>query len=269
MTHHLRIPAQLRAVLISPTDAELEDSSSIPQLTSYDVMAKQSHCPSDLNIHEFISFNQAFSAGDEQRWFNLLIELGSSSLNFSTEAVRIMVDTLTSLAGGAQDADVLRKAHRVFRDPAFCDRLGQLVRQKLDSISSNWSEAGCMDVLITLILRMCAWAPGADDLSRSYKLLQAARDATYRWVTTLLAEIHTSTDANTVYRLASYIFTATLLYRKTFSVFLWDAYQQNEELLIDSQELSRWIEVSITHRNNMPAKPNTLSVVLQNALVRF
>ena len=267
ITHHLRIPAPLRALLFPLDNIDLEASLATNQLSSYDVMANQSHCPAGLNIHEFIALNQALSAGDEQRWFNLLIELGSSNLNFSTEAVRVMVDTVCSRAGQSHDTDFLRKAHRVFRDSEFCDRLGELVRQKLDSISSNWREANCMDVLITLILRMHSWASKSQDLSHAYEILRASRDATYHWVMTLLVEIQTSTDAESVRRLASYIFTAALLYRKTFSTFSSTSDPDNTGPLIDSQELSRWIEVSIVLRNNMPAEPETLPVVLRKALV--
>lgn len=267
ITHHLRIPAPLRALLSLSDDLDVEASLATNQLSSYDVMATQSYCPAGLSPHEFIALNQALSAGDEQRWFNLLIELGSSNLNFSTEAVRVLLDTLSSRAGGAYENNPLRKAHRVFRDSGFCDRLAQLVRQKLDSISSNWREGDCMDVLITLILRMCSWSSEPQDLSRAYEILQTSRNTTYHWVTTLSAEINTSTDVESVRKLDSYIFTATLLYRRTFSTLSPAFDLNNPKRLIDSQELSRWIEVSIIFRSNMPAEPDTLPVVLRNALV--
>ena len=261
ITHHLRILAPLRTLLFPSSDIDLEASLATQRLSSYNVMANQSHCPPGMNIHEFIAIHQALVAGDEQRWLNLLIELGSSNLNFSTEAVRILVETLSSRAGSAHNSDSLRKAHRVFRDQEFCDRLGQLVRQKLDSISSNWREINCMDIVITLILRICAFASEARDL------LQASRDATYHWVATLNAEINTSADAESVQSLAGYIVTASILYRKTFSTFSWSSSAENPGLLIGSNELSRWIEVSIIFRNNMPAEPDALPVVLRNALV--
>ncbi len=267
VAHHLLLPAPLRTLLSPSGNGNLEPNPANSEFkSSYDVMAKQLFCPTGWNIHEFISLNQTFAAGDEQRWFNILIELGASNLNFSTEPIRIMVDTLSSRAGRAARTDVLRTAYCVFRDVSFRDRLAQLVRQKLDSISSNWHETNCMDVLITLILHLCAWSSEPNKCSRAEELLQALRDTTHHWVMVLLEEIQTSTDVETGRRLARYVFTAALLYRKTFSA-LWAAHQEHPQHLIGSQELSRWIEVSIAFRDHMPTEPDTLPVILRNALV--
>jgi hypothetical protein len=54
----------------------------------------------------------------------MLVELGASNLNFSAEDTMLIFNHLAVQVGLAQsEADLLRDAHVVFRDPAFCQRL--------------------------------------------------------------------------------------------------------------------------------------------------
>lgn len=103
-------------------------------------------------MHEFLAY-QTLLAGKNRRWLLVLVELASSNLNFSTEAVVSLVTRLALQAGPADDNDPLRAIHKVFRDSLFCKRLLEQVDQRLEGISSHWREANCMDMLLTLILR--------------------------------------------------------------------------------------------------------------------
>jgi hypothetical protein len=53
---------------------------------SYEIITSQSRYSSGLNIHEYISFQTLFS-GKSRQWPQILVKLGSSNLNFSTEAI--------------------------------------------------------------------------------------------------------------------------------------------------------------------------------------
>ena len=78
--------------------------------SSYQVIASQTKCPSGLNVHEFIAYQTLFS-GKYQRWPAMLVELGSSNLNFSTEAVTSLMIQLILQAGPAYELDPLRVVH--------------------------------------------------------------------------------------------------------------------------------------------------------------
>lgn len=52
--------------------------------SSYEVMASQTDCPPSVNVHEFMAY-QTLLAGTSRRWMAILVELGSSNLNFSAD----------------------------------------------------------------------------------------------------------------------------------------------------------------------------------------
>lgn len=88
---------------------------------------------------------QALFSGKTRRWPQILIELGSSSLNFGTEATTLLISMLALQVGpqmGPNETDPLGAVHRVFRDKSFCLRLLDQLEQRLDGISSNWREVG-------------------------------------------------------------------------------------------------------------------------------
>jgi hypothetical protein len=104
--------------------------------TSYEVLASQSECPSGLNVHEYMAF-QTLISGKNCRWIQMLIELGSSNMNFSTETTAFLISTLALQVGPSYESDALGTVHRIFRDKSFCNRLLEQVDQRLDGISSN------------------------------------------------------------------------------------------------------------------------------------
>lgn len=81
--------------------------------TSYEVVSMHTKCPAGLNVHEFMAFQALFS-GKSRRWLSMLIELGSSSLNFSTEATMLLYRQLSLQAGPGLPGDHLRSVHVSF-----------------------------------------------------------------------------------------------------------------------------------------------------------
>ena len=69
-----------------------------------------------------MSFQTLFS-GKSRRWLQILVELGSSNLNFSTEATTTLMTFLALQIEPGDKENSLRVVHRVFRDEAFCKRL--------------------------------------------------------------------------------------------------------------------------------------------------
>lgn len=262
--HHCRMKIPVNSPFSSlqlATDKAVESIGP----TSYEVVASQTKCPSGLNLHEFMAY-QSLLSGKSRRWPLILIELGSSNLNFSTEAITLLIAQLALQAGPAYQLDPLRTVHRVFRDKAFCKRLIEQINQRLDAIYFNWRETNCMEMLLTLILRFYS-NPSKYIAEEALKLLEKARVATFRWIGLLRMEIHRPTDDSTFQRCSRYALWAALLCRRTFAMYTVDQRAGQIETLQPSA-LACFIECSITLQDNSVDDPATLPPVLRNTLVR-
>lgn len=228
--------------------------------SSYAVLASQSKCPAGLNVHEFMAFQELMS-GKNRRWPQILLELGSTNLNFSTEPVVMLINFLALQFGPSSGNDPLGAVHEVFKYKMFCDRLLDLVDQRLHNISSNYRETNSMELIITLSLRSSSLGD-ASSRSLAARVLEKARSATVKWITVLRSEIQTATDAEISRRLSRYAFWAALLCRRTFTSYI-DKHQ-----LLDVQALQDFIESSITLQDNLVSDPNNLPGHLKSALIR-
>ncbi|KAL9125857.1 MAG: hypothetical protein Q9217_005002 [Psora testacea] len=263
-THHcpLNIPADspFSSLLFSTDYAADSDGPS-----SYKVIANQNKCPSGVNINEFMAYQALFS-GKHRRWPSILIELGSSNLNFSTEATSLLISQLALQAGPTFKLDPLRAAHRFFHDDQFCRALLEQIRLRLDGISSNWRETNCMEMLLTLVLRL--YFIGSRSVAgEAFALLQKARTAIVEWIRQLRGDIHKSTSVDASRRCSKYAFWAALLCRRTFAIYVED----NDAIhlgVLHSTALTSFIECSITLQDNLTGDPGALPLLLRNALIR-
>lgn len=227
--------------------------------TSNGIISSLTKCPAGLNMHEFMAY-QILLLGKHHWWPSLLTELGSSNLNFSTEAVTLLIGRLVFEIGPAHNRDTLRAIHRIFRDESFCRTLIGQIEQRLAGISSNWRETNCMEALLHLILRLSYIAP-KPIIIEARKLIEKARSATIEWTRLLRTEICRSTDAETSWKCSRYAFWAAMLCRRIFVV-------HTGNVDIDNAALSCFIESSMILQENMPEDPSSLPPFQRNALVR-
>ena len=265
--HHFQItlPAKspFSALNFTPGFFVPEADSNGP--SSSEVIASQTKCPSGLSVHEFMTY-QTCCSGKSRRWPMILMELGSSNLNFSTEAVTLLMNQLASQAGPAHESNPLRMIHRIFLDESFCKRLIEQIGQRLDNVASNWRETNCVDMLITFILKLCSAAPRSV-ITQASQLLERVRTITFKWIGQLRAEIHGAIDASTSRRCSRYAFWAALLCRRTFVGY---AGVRGAAAVpdMDSAALCCFIECSITLQDNLDSDPAALRSPLKNALIR-
>ncbi|KAL9633457.1 MAG: hypothetical protein Q9164_004691 [Protoblastenia rupestris] len=259
----INIPAKspLSSLQFSPNFAADSNGPS-----SYEILASQTKCPSGLNVNEFMAY-QALFAGKTRRWPSILIELGSSNLNFSTEATSSLISQLALQVGPAFQLDPLRAAHRIFRDYDFCRSLIRQVNLRLDGIISNWREIDCMEMLLTLILRLCFISP-KPIVCEATALLEKARSATLNWMRLLRMEIQKSTSAETSRRCSRYAFWATLLCRRTFDVCARKSFDNVESKELQPAAFECFIECSITLQDNLVGDPGALPLFSKNSLIR-
>jgi Protein of unknown function (DUF3638) len=232
--------------------------------SSYQVISSQTRCPSGLNVQEFTTYQTLFS-GKARRWPQMLIELGSSNLNFGSEATASLMTHLALQAGPVYDSDPFRTVHRIFRDEFFCKRLVEQIDQRLDGISSNWREINCAQMLLTLTLKLYFLA-SKPIVCEALKLLEKVRAATFKWIGQLRTEIHRSTDASTSKRCSRYAFWAALLCRRTFTVHVKDVDAGQVRGLLPAA-LRCFIECSITLQDNLAVDPASLPALARNALI--
>ncbi|KAK3356620.1 hypothetical protein B0T25DRAFT_603140 [Lasiosphaeria hispida] len=227
--------------------------------SSYEIMASQPTCPSGLNPHEFLAFKTLMS-GSARRWITILVELGSTNLNWSSEATMALMHHLVVQCGPASDrGDPLRHIHLVFRDVSFVEKLLEQVESRLATLaaSANWREGYLMSTMITLLLRIVDLAAAAelDDAIRlrALRAVQKARDICIGWTRVLLAELQTSKDLFTSRQLQQRALATALLCRRTFVIHL------GQSTPLDPQSLQQYLESSLAIQENIPAEVETLS----------
>jgi Protein of unknown function (DUF3638) len=258
---HLTMPESSPFSFLQSSDKLALDLSGP---SSYDIIASQTRCPSGLNVQEFMAF-QTLLSGKNRRWPQMLIELGSTNLNFSSEATTSLMVQLALQAGPEYNSDPLRRVHRIFRDKSFCERLMEQIDLRLEAISSNWRETSCAQMLLALTLRLCSI--GSQSVVReALQLLCKIRATTFQWISRLRTEIYNSTDASTSRRCSRYAFWAALLCKRTFAVQLEGVDDEYIQSLLFSA-LPMFIECSITLQDNLVGDPATSPMPEKNALI--
>ena len=252
------VPRSLRASVIR---SPVHPAPNIDGPSSYEIVASQTRCPSDISVHEFMSYQRLLS-GKTRRWLTMLAELGASNLNISAEDTMLIFSHLAVQAGPAQnETDVLRDAHVVFRDPSFCQCLTEQIDNRLRNITTNWREMHCMEMLITLSLRLFNLTSGRDRQSAE-RLLKAARELTLQWISRLRDEVRNAVEADAAERAARYGFWAALLCRRTFTTFV------DSDSKVNAEDLCSFVQASIALQENLVVDLAKLPSNLKNMLVR-
>jgi Protein of unknown function (DUF3638) len=254
----IHVPHSLQASILRPS---AHPAPTINGLSSYEIVASQSKCPSEISVHEFMSYQRLLS-GKTRRWLTMLVELGASNLNFSAEDTIHIYNQLAVQAGPAQDdTELLRDVHLVFRDQSFCQRLAEQIDYRLRNINTNWREMHCMEMLITLSLRLFNLTTGQDRQSAE-SLLKAARESTLQWICRLRDEVRNATEADAAERAARYGFWAALLCRRTFAAFV------ESDSQINAEDLCSFVQASVALQENLVVDLAKLPLNLKNLLVR-
>lgn len=251
----LRLPSSSAlASLINPIPVDKSGPSS------YEIIASQSSCPAGVNVHEYLAI-QSLLAGTSRRWISLLTELGSSNINFSTEAIASIVSHLAYQIGPQTEDDELGLNHTVFHDPTFCEALLQQMAYKLEGIASNWREVFTMEIIITITMRTSELSQESLQFIRGVTssasaILTRAREITLEWVRLLREERKKASDAETAGRYQIYTLWAALLCKRTFVT-----------ATFDSEDLSAFVLCCITLQDHLAISPH-LSSTVKSAIIR-
>lgn len=243
--HHLcgvQVPVGLSSTVLRP---QVHPAMNFDGPSSYEIQANTTKCPPNMSVAEFSAY-QKLLAGISRRWLNILVELGSSNLNFSSEDTTLLLSQLAVQAGPCvqEGSDDLRDVHSVFKEREFVQQLKNQIQTRLGAIYTNWRETNCMELLINLSLR--AFSLSSDDEMRSQfrQLLLSAREATLTWITSSQEESRRTTNKKDSDRIATYGLKASLLCRRTFEMNL------SSQTGLSAMDLSTWIRASIALQEN-------------------
>ncbi|RKF65913.1 putative p-loop containing nucleoside triphosphate hydrolase [Erysiphe neolycopersici] len=232
-----------------------------PDPSSYAVVASCVKCPTGVPIHEFSSM-QTLLSGFRHRWLQILIEMGSSNINFSTESTSCFMNFLSLQVGPRDEEDVRGIIHCVFLDQGFCSRLIYWINWRLDEISSivRKRDVFHMEILITLAIRLFELG-GPSHRVEGYNILTKVRNTTLNWLSELKKEIKASDNNETSQKLALYVIWTSLLCRRTFVVFIGLS-------SIPHDLISSYLESSISLQEHLNDDNSALSISLKAALIR-
>lgn len=227
--------------------------------SSYDIIASETQCPSRLSVHEFTAYQRLFT-GISSRWLTIIVQLGSSELNFSRESTMLSMNHLATQAGSSQnDNGVLRDSHICFAEKTFCDRLAQQIEYRMNSIASNWREVHFMEILLTLTLRLFVLSQCNHDAEN---LLVKARQITLQWISQLRTQVRETRVSAAAKTAANYAFWAALLCRRTFAM-----YEKSEEHM-SGDNLRIFVQASLALQENLLVDLTNLQPTLKDMLIR-
>lgn len=258
--HHCRLVFPKNSPYSSFSES-LGLKSDVPGPSSYSIVASDPKCPDRTRIQEFLSM-QTLLSGYEHRWIQILIELGSSNINFSTESATFLMNHLILQVGPRDDNDIRGIIHRIFLDQSFCDRLIFWIKGRLEEISSSVRkrEVFLMEILVNLAVRLFELG-GQGNKEEGIKILTNAREITLSWLSELKNDIKIASSTEITQKLAYYIIWAALLCRRTFIVFLGSS-------SISHSLFTSYLESSICLQENLNDSDSNLPLSLEAALHR-
>jgi hypothetical protein len=105
--------------------------------TPNDILAAQTSCPKEINLHELIAFS-GLRSGPRLQWLNIARELASPYLSFRREEVHILITQAAWQLGPLLDG--VREWHIDLNIPSFGNTLLCELESLLEKIRANWLE---------------------------------------------------------------------------------------------------------------------------------
>ncbi|KAL8989104.1 MAG: hypothetical protein Q9177_001935 [Variospora cf. flavescens] len=224
------------------------------------VLASQTECSSELNLHEYIAYGSLRADGDRTQWLNICRELQATSLSWNTEAVYALIKQSAWQAGPSGDT-YLRIGHSVFNIPEFCTMLLSNISAVVGTIQANRQSVYIMNILVVLLLRTMSLA-GNQFVSEAIALLRQCRTGLFQWMLGLVDALRLTTNANRVQNIRRNLLRVALLCKLTFDT---DA-EYISEVLTSPEDLSVWAFSSMIVHDNSPGAKSALPADVRRLL---
>ncbi|KAG1892808.1 hypothetical protein F4604DRAFT_1913503 [Suillus subluteus] len=216
------------------------------QHTSNEVLANQAACHAELTLHEFIAFG-SLRSGSLLQWINIIRELRARTLMFRDPAVYLLL-LQASLEVGELSADGSRVWHDELKVSNFGHTLINELQSLKVSVEANWLEGTTMATISALVSRLLSSAEDFDVIERSYKLLRAVRNTTFKWVQELSRALQEAPDEESSRERQARVRDMAVICRSTY-----DVGPDNIAALLESpQDLEILVYCSVTVKDNVP-----------------
>ncbi|KAH9988207.1 hypothetical protein BJV77DRAFT_964507 [Russula vinacea] len=186
---HLCMPHTPTSSPYSQLHAFVTDTQHTPN----DTIAAQSHCPKEINLHEFLAFS-GLRSGPRLQWLNIARELASPSLSFRHEEIHTLITQAAWQLGPLSDG--VREWHVDLGISSFGKALLRELEALLEKIKANWLEEVTVRTIALISSRLLASTTDPDVSGRACALLREARNLTYRWICELAPKLD-STEGET------------------------------------------------------------------------
>ncbi|KAI9666766.1 MAG: hypothetical protein M1831_001542 [Alyxoria varia] len=245
----------------APAESPFHGIHSMRDSSPNQIMARQTLCPSGVNITEFNAYQEVARKGRLQ-WVHLLRELESSNLSFGSEALLWLV-TQVMQAGPRNGDDILRQNHWVFADDAFCSTLLHVIDSRMETIASNWRETRCMEVLMLMCRQVWSLAQRESTRRSAENVIRRMREILLTNIRTLRHEMGIAKDSKALIHRSKDAFYVALICRLSFFV---DAEPASGELSF--QDTSCFVECSIALKENMSEDFSMTNLFTRASLAR-
>jgi hypothetical protein len=221
--------------------------------TSNQVLANQSECPKDLNLHEYIAF-ASLRSGQRLQWLNIARELRAKSMSFYREEVHTLL-TQAAWQIGHLSEDGHREWHAELTNKGFGLVLLKELCDLTLSVKTNWQQCITVRTVIALTSRLLSSANDAEVRMEAHSLLREARSVTYEWMHQLSTKLQESNDGLKINELRLRLCEMALACRSTYDI------DPGHLLNLVPSDVAILVECAIVLYDNTPT---TISDVLPN-----
>lgn len=162
---------------------QLIEAIRAPSTHQNNIIARQSACPSDVQMHDWVVVG-SLRAGSLLQATNLLRSLLSCELDFSDSATMIAVEQVLHQVGAAPllRTNDTRPDHLDFTIPGFAKVVLDEVSDNLEAIAENWKETNRAYSLKTIVQSILALAKSPDISARCFHILRRIRTMCLHWI---------------------------------------------------------------------------------------
>ena len=219
--------------------------------TSNEVIANQSDCPKDINLHEYIAF-ASLRAGGRLQWLNIARELPARTLTFRCEEVASLLKQAAWQIGPLSNQGEW-SWHKELENAQF----GSVLLAKLDdlmqNIKANWLEAVSMRTIIFLTSRLLASTTLPSIINQACLILRKGRDVVLGWMRQLTKLLQENEDEKRTGDIQQCLCEMAITCRSTY-----DDPVHVRRLLMSTEDVAVLLECAIVVHDNQSPEFSTL-----------
>ncbi|KAF8539120.1 hypothetical protein BDD12DRAFT_883199 [Trichophaea hybrida] len=230
--------------------------------SSNQVLARQYECPAELQLHEYVAFGHLRS-GRHLQWFNILRELRSRTLTFSSEAVCMLIMQAVWQVGLPGSDGNGRECHIQPGEYEFGKEMMRELRAMLKGVEANWQEVVAVQTMVVLAGQLLAVTGSREVMTEAVAFLREARRVSLEWTRELDRKLLQCKPSEVrEFQLRVVQMAATC--RMTFNV----AECHLQDVLCSDEDISAFVECATMIYDNFPPISHQLQTAMKVLIER-